>query len=684
MQMNTSLSKIVRSVVSYPQRNILRRSVECGSTRGVYLPGSLLFLLLVAVLLPRNGFAQAEPEEDGGPMLFSVFPTTGQPGRTVKAEARGIRLGGAYAVWFDDGGLKGRILNVEEVKDQVKQRVNLLEKLRITGPFYRALIELQIEATTHTGIYLLRLVSGHGVSNPIGFSVADAPVTVEAPGSHQTIEQSQPVVLPGLISGRIGEPGEVDTYSFPARKGQELRFEAVEVQKFDAAATAGKFAPELALYHAGGSWFDPHRPARLLFEEQGASDLMHQDAKGTYRFSEEGQYYLQISGLFGQGCPDCTYQVQVLSREGPSTWIARNEPTFSEWSERSFSRSLADNWMAHLEARSVKEPEIAPAKQASSVLASGVPSAAERKPKQGSASSHPLAVVKHEPNEPAAQAESLSVPAVIQGTIEHPGDVDSFKFKVEPGQKLAFEIETSNAQPPYFNPRVGVADSQDHELFSNVERRLSMFNNNADPQVYLKNVQPKAIYSFERGGEYTLQVRDITSRYGNSSYQYRILVRPEIPHVGEILVLTRDRAYEVAPGAPKPSGINRINLVRREPKKLILLASYEEGFTGDLSFFFTGLPEGVQAFPAVQFNEGRAPLEVTQNPDTIAPKEQKATIVLLASPEAALTTQPRTVQLRCQAMANGKLGPSLLVREIPLMVVEGSAQNEAEKPQAGK
>jgi hypothetical protein len=503
---------------------------------------------------------------------------------------------------------------------------------------------------------------------------------VEAPGPHQAIEQSQAVVLPGLIIGKIGEPGEVDTYSFPARKGQGLRFEAVEVQKFDAVATAGKFAPELALYRAGGSWFDPHRPTRVLFEEEG-SDLMHQDAGGTYRFSADGQYYLQISGLFGQGCPNCVYQVQVLSREGPSGWIARSEPTFSEWSERSFSRSLADNWMAHLEGRSVKGPE---AKQVPSVQASSARSAAEREPKQPSAVTHPLAVGEHDRHQGAAQAESLSIPAVIEGTIEHPGDVDSFKFKVEPGQKLAFEIEASNAKPPYFNPRVGVADSQDHELFSNVERRLSMFNNNADPQVYLKNVQPKATYSFERGGEYTLQVRDITSRYGNSSYHYRILVRPEIPHVGEILVLARDRPYEVAPGTPKPSGINRINLVRREPKKLVLLASYEEGFTGDLSFFFTGLPQGVQVFPAAQFNEGRAPLEVTQNPDIVAPKEQKATIVLLAGPETPLTTEPRIVQLHCQPIANGKLGPNLLVREIPLMVVAGSAPREEETPQSGK
>ena len=259
----------ITSVVNYLHRIALLRSPNCGSARDGFLTGLPFFLLLVVVLSPCDGFAQGEPEEDGGPLLFSVFPTMGRQGSTVKAEARGIRLDGAYTVWFDGGGFKGRILDVEEVKDPVKQRVNPLEKLKITGPFYRTMIELQIEAKTHTGVYLLRLVSGRGVSNPIGFSVVDAPVTVEGPGPHQTMEQSQPVALPGLISGKIGEPGEVDTYSFHARIGQELRFEAVEVQKFDAAATAGKFAPELALCRAGGSWFDPHRPVRLLFEEAG-------------------------------------------------------------------------------------------------------------------------------------------------------------------------------------------------------------------------------------------------------------------------------------------------------------------------------------------------------------------------------------------------------------------------------
>ena len=674
-------TKAMKVLVKTVQRIKLRQSAHCGSG-GVSLPGWLLLLLIVTALSPSNGFAQAEPEDDSGPLLLSVSPLTGQPGRTFKVEARGNRLEGVSAVWIGNSGFKGEILSVEEVKDQVKQRLRPSQQEKKPVAVYRVLIDLQIEATTRSGVYPLRLVSHRGVSNPIDFPVVDAPLTVETPGPHQTIDQSQPVALPGFISGKIGEPGEVDTYSFQVRKGQRFQFEAVEGQKFDA-GTVSKFAPELALYRASGSWFDPQRPARVLFDEERSSDLMHVDPGGTYRFSEDGRYFLQVSGLFGQGCPDCTYQVRVFSCEGPCGVIARYEPTHSDWSERSLSRSLGDSWIADLHARSVAGPEAASPQEQLSSQAGGVGSPAEPAPKQRHTLSRPVTVVEREPNDRAAQSANTSVPAVIEGTIGYPGDVDSFKFKVDPGQKLAFEVETLEAQPPYFNPRVGVVDSQDHELFSNVERRLSMYNNNADPQVYLKAVRPKATYSFERGGEYLLQVRDITSRYGNPSHRYRILVRPQIPHVGEISVISREN-IDATPEAVKRSEINRINLVRREPKKLILVASYEEGFTGDLSFFFTGLPEGVQAFPAVHFNEGRAPLEVTQSPDIIAAKEQRTAIVLLASAETALTSEPRTVQLRCQAIANGKLGANLLVREIPLMVVEGSAQKEGEKPQPGE
>jgi hypothetical protein len=197
-------------------------------------------------------------------------------------------------------------------------------------------------------------------------------------------------------------------------------------------------------------------------------------------------------------------------------------------------------------------------------------------------------------------------------------------------------------------------DSQDRELFSNAHRRVSVFNNNADRQVYFKNLAPKAAYTFEREGEYVLQIRDVTSRYGGPEYRYRILVRPQVSHVGEVSIAEADR----------------VNLVRGQARKLAVTTSHEEGFTGDVLFSFTGLPDGVQAFPSAEVNDARAPTDIDENADAVVPKVQKTTIVLLAAPEAPLTSMPKMIQVHCRPVADHRPGPSLLVRETPLMVVK--------------
>jgi len=196
-------------------------------------------------------------------------------------------------------------------------------------------------------------------------------------------------------------------------------------------------------------------------------------------------------------------------------------------------------------------------------------------------------------------------------------------------------------------------DNRDQELFSNVHRRVSVYNNNADPQVYLKGIEPKAEYTFERG-EYVLHVRDVTSRYGKPSY--RVLVRRQIPHVGEISISEGDH----------------INLVRGRARKLTLTTSYEEGFTRDVSFSFVRLPDGVTALPAAEFHDDRAPTDIDENAEALVPKIQKATIVLLADTNAPLTSMPKIVQLHCQPIVGSRPDPTILVREIPLMVVKAS------------
>ncbi len=601
--------------------------------------------------------AQVKPDITE-PHLLSVFPSGGKPGRTIPAEVRGNLLAGAYAVWFDTGGISGQVRSVEESKQEPPQTQAPADKKKKPLAVYQVAIEVKIPAGARVGIYSLRIVTPRGVSSGIYFHVVDGQVVAETEASHQTTAEAQPVAPPAMVFGRLAKPGELDYYSFPATRGQELFFEVAGNESFD---------PRIALYRRGGSWFDADRATRILMEEERSTDLMKVEARGTCRVPEDGDYFLEVSSLFGKGSPDNSYRLRISTRQ-PSDLLARaSEITPAGWSERSFTRKLEEGWMNTLAARAV-EASSAPAtgaRVAAATQATGAESSAVREAGEApKLPSRPSFTSELEPNDLAEQAAAVLVPTIIEGSTERPGDIDSFRFKVEPGTKIAIEIETPKARPPYFNPRLGIVDSQSHELFSNVDRRLSLYNNNADPHVFLKAISPRSTYTFERGGEYVLQVRDITSRYGSPDYRYRILIRPEIPHIGEVTV----------------EGAEQVNLNRGEPKRLTITAGFEEGFTGDLSFAFEGLPVGVEAFPAVQYSDGRAPLEIPQNPAVVSPRAHKITIVLVASPGAALTREPVLARLHCRPIAQGKLGPSLLVREMPVMVVEKPPQT-AEGPE---
>ena len=66
--------------------------------------------------------------------------------------------------------------------------------------------------------------------------------------------------------------------------------------------------------------------------------------------------------------------------------------------------------------------------------------------------------------------------------------MDSFKFQVQTGERLAFEIETPESRTPQFNPRLGVFDGDGREFLTNVYKRISR-----NGQFYLKTVEPKTL-----------------------------------------------------------------------------------------------------------------------------------------------------------------------------------------------
>ena len=590
-----------------------------------------LFFLLI-------GYLPAAQEEtpSGDPEILSIFPQGGNPGTAIQAEVRGTNLDGAYAVWFDDDALQARVQKVEEIRLEP-------EKTYVREPpegqlGNRVLLQIKVNDTAGVGSHLLRLVSPSGVSNALTFWIHADPVIRESREPHHGPDQAQPVSAPTVIQGRISQEGELDYYELQVAARQPLTFEVI----------APGLDPRIVLYEPAGSWFDPDRAREVAFAAYDEA-FDEQSTRLTHRFHQAGRYLVQVGSNFSQGNPDFIYQLRVRPGDRADAENRIAAPvTASDWKERDFTREIVPDRLQILWSRTVQTPEddSESGENTTSDLAEGKTLAGKPKGRL-SATATAVVIREEEPNETASQALELSLPAVIEGVIERPGDMDHFKFRVQSGERLAFEIETPNSVPPQFHPRLGILDGDGNEFCTNIYKRMER-----QFQFYMKTAEAKTVYMFKLGGEYTLQIRDVTSNYGAPSFVYRVLIRPQIPHVGEIEVKE-----------------DRINLVPGEARKLTVMTGQEEGFAWEIALTMENLPPGVVALPGTEVEP-----EGGVNPDE-GPKErflaktQKATIVLVARVDAPATAMPRVVTMMARPIVEGKPGAPLPVAEIPLMVV---------------
>ena len=592
-----------------------------------------------------------EPATD--PEVTSLFPLAGSPGTTVEVEIWGKRLDGAYAVWFANAGLKADVQKLEEVDlEEKKEDAGAEESEETKGKEpergHRIFLQFRIDPEARIGAHSLRVVSRRGVSNALTFWVHDDPVVSEIEGLHDEPDQAQRVSVPVVINGRISKSGQLDGYEFEAVQGQELVFEH-------------EGAGSSTLYEGNGSWFDPNRVTRLDFVETKfiTQILQSSETRLSYRFTKKGHYLLKVGGATP---PDSSYRLRIAPiqdatpRGSTLRGVYGGLLTRRQWQEQNFVRKIGPEWLRLLQSRG--------AATSTSTLTT---------------------VREQEQQEGETQALPAVLPTLIEGSIERPGDVDRFRFRVKAGQRLAFEIETPAEGPPLFNPRLEVLDGDGREVFNNIYNRIP-----SQSMIYWKSVQPKTIYTFDEEGEYVLRLRDITSRKGKPDFQYRVLIRPQIPHLGETYV-----AEIFSPVQLERTGYltaDRINLVPGEAKKLTVATSREEGFAGDIVVVVENLPTGVEAFPGTEVEPPVGGFEDKGRTERFQPEMQKATIILLAHETAPVTTMPHLIRINLRPVGEGRVGryykpagedffrPVVLgqvgrllpAKEIPLMVVRPS------------
>ncbi len=597
---------------------------------------------------PKNA-SSAEPE------VRSIYPLGAQPGANLRAEVLRHDLEGGYAVWVSAEGLSAEIQGITAIESEDPK--DYAGESKPDRPRQRVSIQLKVDSEARPGERHIRLVTPRGVSNSLRFLITPYPSINEE-------DRAELLPLPVAVNGRIGRDGEEDVYAFQASDGQLVDFEVTYdpgPPRIPGQPAPKTIDPELTLYASSGSWFDPKRPVRLAFNDEPLSPRVSKAAKLTYRFTESGRYLIKVGSFKGLGSPDYCYQLRMaLPANGdlPETLAGRQAGEDPEWKERDFVRVLRPTRLRQLGARTVHQPEAEAG--GPSANPSGEPAgngSAGRHSSSGASIANrlPDPVWESSSNDLLSQAMEIAPPIVIEGSIERAGDVDSFKFQVQTGERLAFEIETPESRTPRFNPRLGVFDRDGREFLTNIYKRISR-----NGQFYLKTVEPKTLYTFRLGGEHFLQIRDVTSRYGDPSFRYRLLIRPQVPHVGDLQVLA-----------------DRLNLRRGEARKLTVTTAQEEGFGGDIAVTLEGLPDGVQFVPGTQVEPDRGPPLDEGEKERFVPKTEKAILMLMAAKSAPLTSMPQWVKVSARVVVDGKLGPRLRVKQIPVMVIASARESSA-------
>lgn len=609
----------------------------------ILLKWPIRILAVTALLLP----ATSEASE---PQALSVSPLGGKKGARLEVTLRGQSLQGAYAVRFDREGVTASVERVEELVAE-----GGADPSQESPKSQKLILGLRIDPSAGTGRYRLRVVSPQGVSGPLAFLVHDLLAVAESQPTTGHASSPQAIGVPCAIDGVISRPGERDLYAVRASEGQQFRFELISnpsgTSMGGRAGYRGGFDSVLTLYRPLGSWFEKGRLHRLAYDDKSKANP-RPNPLIEVRIRQPGLYLLEVGSFYNLGGDEFSYQLRVTPA-GPQVPQPRralsNGYASEPWRERSFSRPIRPDHIRRILARTVEARNGVGAASAGN----GTP---PREEANGSGTTAYSIIREQEPNDDGRPAAVATLPFLVEGVIDQPGDLDRLvSFRVRPGQKLSFELETPEATLPDFNPRWAVVDEAGQVVLSNVYRRVVR-----QALSYSKTIEPKTTHAFLRGGTYTLRVRDTTQRNGASDFRYRLLARPQIPHAGEFAVLE-----------------DRLNLVPGEAGKLTVTTGQEEGFAGQVLLQVDGLPPGVQALPGADYRP-ETPPNLDDGPKARYRPQQGATsVMIVAAEDAPATRMPRVLRIRARPVVSGKMGALLPVGQVHLMVLKGNRRQAA-------
>ncbi|MEW6358782.1 MAG: PPC domain-containing protein [Planctomycetota bacterium] len=446
-----------------------------------------------ALMFPGEKFSEMDmtmqAQKDDEPMV----PAVELPGHPLlrNLESKGLR-----ELWH----IADLFLNYKHLQ-RMQLNTQLAELL---------LIEVTIDPNAAPGDRELRLITPLGLTNPMCFQVGTLPEVNEKepnePRIFDPLPKDPPLDLPVVLNGQI-TPGDLDRFRFRAKRGQQLVIEtfAQHLVPFLADAVPGWFQATVALYDAKG------REVAFADDYRFRPDpVLH------YEIPEDGEYELEIRDSIYRGREDFVYRVAV----GELPFITQMFPLGGQTGAATIAS--IDGW--HL-----------PSKQLPLDTQPGGESIRQTALRQGGSVSNDVVYAvdalpecyETEPNDDVKSAQRIALPAIVNGRIIRPGDVDVFQFQGRAGGEVVAEVHARRLYSP-LDSLLRLTDASGTVLAWNddlmqkdgdLHRDMGLLTHHADS--YLTARLPK-------DGTYYVHLTD-AQNHGDGAYGYRLRISPPQP-----------------------------------------------------------------------------------------------------------------------------------------------------------
>ncbi len=370
---------------------------------------SLALLVLVLAVVSQSRIATAQPKP-AVPKLPPQFPTLTSPTHL------GVKTGAATELTLTG-------TNLADASDVLVTIPNA--KATITKGSAKptsVALSIQVPAEATVGLYQIRVITPHGISNARNLCVDDLPAIVKKAGNSKK-ESPMQVPVPCVVTGEIAVETS-DFYRITVPAGQRLTIEAL------ARRLGSPLDPVIVLHDAKSG---REMPALYADDTPG----LQSDARITYTFPQAMDILVEIRDTTYKGGGEHAYRLRI--GDFPSATTAF--PLAIE-SGKTAPIGFAGPFLDGVAPKSVKAEgrvQLVAPQRSGGPQGWGVPALVS--------SQHPE-LSEAEPNNERAQANKIPVPGGVSGRFEQKGDLDTFAFPGKKGQKLELIARTYDINSP--------------------------------------------------------------------------------------------------------------------------------------------------------------------------------------------------------------------------------------------